>query len=155
MSSLAKGLTSLTMTDDRPSAAAASRRQRSLSSASPSTPSLLSFSGRLLSHFHSSSLSVAGRSLRTALSFASSAVDLVSSAADRLSHAVNPQAKARRIRPAPLFELGLFASSADSGHSSAFLLLVRQYLREHPSQMFYCSLHSSSSSRESASRSCC
>ena len=130
MSSLAKGLTSLTMTEARPSS---SRRQRSAASNSS-----ISASSSLLSHFQSQSVSVVGSSVRTALSFASSAVELLSSAADALSHAVNPQAAVQRQRPAPLFELGLFQAP----HSPAFLLWMSQYLREHPTESFYCSVQS-------------
>ena len=125
MSSLAKGLTSLSMQDGRGrSTSAAAPRQR---------PPL---SRPLLSYFHSQSVSAVGGGLRTALSFASSAVDLVSSAADALSAAVNPQAKVQRVRAAPLFELGLFPTQRSAG----FLQLMSAYLREHPTQSFYCSV---------------
>ena len=131
MSSLAKGLTSLTMTDDRSSRS--SRRSRSTSSSSLASSSA---SAQLLHLFQSQSVSVVGSSVRTALSFASSAVKLVSSAADALSSAVNPQAAVRRQRPPPLFELGLLPHP----HSPTLLHWISAYLRDHPAQSFYCSV---------------
>ena len=137
MSSLAKGLTSLSQSGSGVSGSsrsAARRRERQLLSRS-APPS--SYALRLL---HSSTIGLVSHTARTGLSFVSSAVDLVSSTADSISHAVNPQAKATRIRPPALFELGLIdrrrlKAEADTRALDAFIL---HYLREHASQVYYC-----------------
>ena len=142
MSSLAKGLTSLSQSGSGVSGSrsAARRRERQSLTRSGSGSSSSYAALRLLWSLHSSSVGLLSHTARTGLSFVSSAVDLVSSTADSISHAVNPQAKATRIRPPALFELGLIdrrrlKSESDTRAMDAF---IQHYLREHANQLYYC-----------------
>ena len=140
MSSIAKGLTSLSQSSGGGSRSAARRRERQSLARSASTSSSSYSAIRLLWSLHSSTFGLLSHTARTGLSFVSSAVDLVSSTADSISHAVNPQAKATRIRPPALFELGLIdrrrlEADTDTRAMDAF---IEHYLREHGSQLYYC-----------------
>ena len=145
MSSLAKGLTSLSQSSSvgsssSSSRSAARRRERQSLAQSSGTSSSSYMALRLLWSLHSSTVGLVSHTARTGLSFVSSAVDLVSSTADSISHAVNPQAKATRIRPPALFELGLIdrrrlITEIDTRAMDSF---IEQYLREHANQLYYC-----------------
>ena len=142
MSSIAKGLTSLSQSSSvgSSSRSVARRRERESLARTASTFSSSYLAVRMLWWLHSSTTGLLYNTARTGLSFVSSAVDLVSSTADSISHAVNPQAKATRIRPPAVFELGLIdrrrmKTETDTRAMDAFL---EHYLREHANQLYYC-----------------